>query len=42
MKQFVIIGNSAAGIAAVEAIRKKDKESRITVISDEDYPSYCR
>jgi len=42
MKQFVIIGNSAAGIAAIEAIRNKDKESRITVISDEDYPSYCR
>jgi len=42
MKQFVIIGNSAAGIAAVEAIRKKDKESKIVVISDEDYPSYCR
>ena len=42
MKQFVIIGNSAAGIAAVEALRKKDKESKITVISDEDYPSYCR
>ncbi|MCX5703419.1 MAG: FAD-dependent oxidoreductase [Candidatus Omnitrophica bacterium] len=42
MKQFVIIGNSAAGIAAVEAIRKVDKVSKITVISDEDYPSYCR
>ena len=42
MKQFVIIGNSAAGIAAVEAIRKVDKASKITVISDEDYPSYCR
>lgn len=42
MKQFVIIGNSAAGIAAVEAIRSKDKESKITVISDEDYASYCR
>jgi nitrite reductase (NADH) large subunit len=42
MKQFVIIGNSAAGIAAVEALRKKDKESKITVISDEDSPSYCR
>jgi nitrite reductase (NADH) large subunit len=42
MKQFVIIGNSAAGIAAVEAIRQRDKESRITVISDEDYPAYCR
>ena len=42
MKQFIIIGNSAAGIAAVEAIRSRDKESRITVISDEDYPAYCR
>ena len=42
MKQIVIIGNSAAGVAALEAIRKKDKQSKITVISDEDYPSYCR
>lgn len=42
MKQFIIIGNSAAGIAAIEAIRSRDKESRITVISDEDYPAYCR
>lgn len=42
MKQFIIIGNSAAGIAAVEAIRKVDKSSKITVISDEDYLSYCR
>ncbi|MFA4889598.1 MAG: FAD-dependent oxidoreductase [Candidatus Omnitrophota bacterium] len=42
MKQFIIIGNSAAGIAAVEAIRKRDKQSKVTVISDEDYPAYCR
>ena len=42
MKQIVIIGNSAAGIAAVEAIRQRDKQSKIVVISDEDYPSYCR
>jgi len=42
MKQFVIIGNSAAGISAVEAIRKTDKESKIIVISDEDYSAYCR
>lgn len=42
MKQFVIIGNSAAGIAAVEAIRNRDKGSKIVVISDEDYRSYCR
>jgi len=42
MKQFVIIGNSAAGIAAAEAIRKTDKQSAVTIISDEDYPAYCR
>ena len=42
MKQFVIIGNSAAGIAAAEAIRKTDKQSAITIVSDEDYPAYCR
>jgi len=42
MKQLVIIGNSAAGIAAAEAIRKSDTESKITIISDEDYPAYCR
>jgi len=42
MKQYVVIGNSAAGIAAVEAMRQADKESKITVVSDEDYSSYCR
>ncbi|MFH1578336.1 MAG: FAD-dependent oxidoreductase [Candidatus Omnitrophota bacterium] len=42
MKNFLIIGNSAAGISAAEAIRKKDKHSKITLISDEDYSSYCR
>jgi len=42
MKQFVIIGNSAAGIAAVEAIRSKDKSAKLTIISNEEYPVYCR
>ena len=42
MKQFIIIGNSAAGIATVEAIRQRDKNSNILVFSDEDYPAYCR
>lgn len=42
MKKYVIIGNSAAGISAVEAIRKRDKVSLITVITDEEYPVYCR
>jgi len=42
MRQYVIIGNSAAGIAAVEAIRQKDKESKVIVISEEEYSAYCR
>ncbi len=42
MKQFIIIGNSAAGIACAEAIRQRDRDSKIIVISDEDYFAYCR
>ncbi len=40
--KYVIIGNSAAGIGAVEGIRRLDKESEITVISDEAYHTYSR
>ena len=39
---YVIIGNSASGIAAIEAIREHDKKNSITVISDEPYPNYSR
>ena len=42
LKQYIIIGNSATGIAAVEAIRQRDRESKILLFSDEDYPAYCR
>src|SRR3989338_9798859 len=42
MRNIIIIGNSAAGIAVVESIRNKDSDCRITVISDEDYTAYCR
>ncbi|MDP1852813.1 MAG: FAD-dependent oxidoreductase [Candidatus Omnitrophota bacterium] len=42
MKNIVIIGNSAAGVAAIEGIRSRDRESKITVISDEAYLAYCR
>ena len=31
--RIVIIGNSAAGLSALEAFRKVDQESRVTVIS---------
>jgi len=40
--RYVIIGNSAAGIGAIEAIRKIDTEDDITVISDENYLAYSR
>ncbi len=42
MKQIVIIGNSAAGINAAEAIRARDKEVKIIIITDEDKLGYCR
>jgi NADPH-dependent 2,4-dienoyl-CoA reductase/sulfur reductase-like enzyme len=42
MSKYVIVGASAAGIGAVEAIRKADPAGTITVISDEVCPQYSR
>ncbi|HBL84455.1 MAG: pyridine nucleotide-disulfide oxidoreductase [Clostridiales bacterium GWF2_38_85] len=39
---YVIIGNSAAGIGCVEGIRNIDKDNRITIISDEAQHTYSR
>lgn len=39
---YVIIGGSAAGVNAVEGIRGIDNKSKITLITDEDYPLYSR
>jgi NAD(P)H-nitrite reductase large subunit len=39
---YVIIGNSAAGIGAVQGIRSADKQGKITIISDEPYFTYSR
>jgi NAD(P)H-nitrite reductase large subunit len=39
---YVIIGNSAAGIAAAESIRKMDKKSSISIFTDEDYSNYSK
>ncbi len=41
-KHYVIIGNSYAGVFAIEAIRKQDKDGAITVISKEPYHAYAR
>jgi NAD(P)H-nitrite reductase large subunit len=40
--RIVIIGNSAAGTAAIEAIRRHDSKSRIVQLSDEEFPLYSR
>jgi len=42
VKKYVIIGNSAAGIGAVEGIRQIDKEGEITIITDEPHHTYSR
>lgn len=39
---YVIIGNSAAGLSAAEAIRRNDAEGSITIVSDEKYEAYSR
>ena len=42
MSKYVIVGASAAGIGAVEAIREVDPVGTITVISEEPCPQYSR
>ena len=41
-KQYLIIGNSAAGIAAAREIRRRDPKGRITIVSDERSFGYSR
>jgi len=40
--RYVIVGNSVAAIAAIEALRNRDKTGLVTVISDEPYFVYSR
>jgi nitrite reductase (NADH) large subunit len=40
--KYLIIGNCAAGVNAIEGIREIDDKGEITLISDENYPAYCR
>jgi nitrite reductase (NADH) large subunit len=39
---YVILGNGAAGIAAAEQLRKIDKKSEITILSEENYDVYSK
>ncbi|MCE5262398.1 MAG: FAD-dependent oxidoreductase [Deltaproteobacteria bacterium] len=40
--EYLILGNSAAGIAAAAEIRKSDRSGRITIVSDEKAAGYSR
>jgi len=40
--EYLIIGNSAGGIGATEAIREVDRSGALTIVSDEPYPAYSR
>lgn len=42
MKQYVIIGNGVAAAGCIEGIRSADKNSKITVVSEENHAVYCR
>jgi len=40
--KYVIVGNSAGGMAAARSIRKVDASGSILMLSDERYPAYSR
>lgn len=40
--KYLIIGNSAGGVAAAEAIREVDKARDVIIVSAEPYPAYSR
>ena len=42
MKNYCIIGNGVAAAGCIEGIRSIDKDTKITVISAENHPVYCR
>ena len=42
MKQYVIVGNGVAAVGCIEGIRSVDSDGKITVISEENHPVYCR
>lgn len=42
MKQYIIIGNGVAAAGCIEGVRSADRDGRITVISEENHPVYCR
>lgn len=41
-RRIVIVGNSAASLAALEAVRRVDAKSPVTLVADEAIPAYSR
>lgn len=42
MKNYVIVGNGVAAVGCIEGIRSVDSAGKITVVSGENTPAYCR
>jgi len=42
MKNYLIVGNGVAGTTAAENVRKQDKEGKITIVTNEEFPFYWR
>ncbi|MDO8611807.1 MAG: FAD-dependent oxidoreductase, partial [Dehalococcoidia bacterium] len=42
MPAYVILGNSAAGLTAIDGVRERDRDGPITVVSREPEPAYSR
>src|SRR5207247_9531430 len=40
--RYVLIGNSAASLAAVDGIRKRDRDGELIIINREEGPAYSR
>jgi NAD(P)H-nitrite reductase large subunit len=40
--RYLILGNGVAGVSGAEAIRRFDAEGEVTLLSDEDCPTYSR
>ncbi len=42
MSKYVIVGNGIAAAGCIEGIRSADPDGKITVVSEEKHPVYCR
>jgi NAD(P)H-nitrite reductase large subunit len=40
--EYVVVGNSAAGLQALRTLRKHDRDASVAIIDREDHPAYSR